>query len=381
MAMADQNDKPTVTFYVMAYNQARFVREAVEGALAQTYTPTEIVLSDDCSTDETFAIIQDAVKGYSGPHTIVLNRNERNLGVSEHVNRIMELATGELIVASDGDDVSHPSRTERCVEAWLLHGKPAALSSSLSCIDETGKPSQSRNGPEWFAQFFPTENEGRTECLVRFSMQGSPRLVSCSGAWTKKMHDAFGPLAPGIWYEDDLITLRAWLFDRIAFIPDPLVNYREHGDNIFNLAPKPLVTLSDRRQAEDANRTQARRRRETILSYLPDLDRAVRRGWITQPICEQLKREFTKQCAFYWIIEEWWNLAWRMRFWLFLLLVAYRRIEWRWCGARLLPFPVFLRVGALWSRRLAWKTWRAGNAPLLTAPGRRRWRFSRTIPS
>jgi glycosyltransferase involved in cell wall biosynthesis len=371
--VVDHNNKPRVTFYVIAYNQARFVRQAVEGALAQTYSSTEILLSDDCSTDDTFAIIQDAVKDYSGPHTIVLNRNDRNLGVSEHLNRIMELASGELIVASDGDDVSHPCRTERCVEAWLKHGKPAALSSSLSCIDATGQPSQTRNGAEWFAQFFPAENEARTDCLIRFSKQGSPRLVTCSGAWTKEMHDAFGPLAPGIWYEDDLITLRAWLFDRIAFIPDPLVSYREHDSNISNRAPKALVTRSDRQHAEHATRTQARRKRETLLGHMRDLDVAVRRGWITQPMCEQLKREFTKQCAFHWILEEWWNLGWIPRLWLFVFLVACGRApERRWCSTRLLPLPIFLRVAALWSRCRVWKTLLTGHVPLFTAALRHR---------
>src|SRR5215470_18905066 len=105
---AQRPAKPLVTFYVMAYNQARFIREAVEGALAQTYSPLEIVLSDDCSWDGTFEVMRDAVKGYSGPHTVILNRNPRNLGLSEHVNRIIELARGDLIIAADGDDVSSP---------------------------------------------------------------------------------------------------------------------------------------------------------------------------------------------------------------------------------------------------------------------------------
>src|SRR5262245_4305370 len=137
--MVNDNRRPLVTFYVMAFNQERFVREAVEGALRQTYSPLEIVLSDDCSTDNTFTIIQEAVEDYSGPHRIVLNRNDRNLGISEHLNRIMELSAGELIVSSDGDDVSMPERTARCVEVWLDQGKPAALVTAVSCIDATGK--------------------------------------------------------------------------------------------------------------------------------------------------------------------------------------------------------------------------------------------------
>ena len=154
-------ERPLVTFYVMTYNQARFVRQAVEAALAQTYSPLQIVLSDDCSTDGTFEIIQEAVKGYSGPHVVVLNRNDRNLGISDHVNRIIELATGELIISADGDDVSSPVRAERCVDVWIRNGRPAALYSAVSCIDAEGRPSR-RDGNKWFAQFLPVEHETRT---------------------------------------------------------------------------------------------------------------------------------------------------------------------------------------------------------------------------
>ena len=45
------SDRPLVTFALFAYNQEKYIREAVEGAFAQTYAPLEIILSDDCSTD------------------------------------------------------------------------------------------------------------------------------------------------------------------------------------------------------------------------------------------------------------------------------------------------------------------------------------------
>ena len=50
---------PLVTFALFAYNQEAFIREAVASALSQTYEPLEIILSDDCSTDRTFAIMQE----------------------------------------------------------------------------------------------------------------------------------------------------------------------------------------------------------------------------------------------------------------------------------------------------------------------------------
>jgi glycosyltransferase involved in cell wall biosynthesis len=348
--MADGTERPLVTFYVIAYNQARFIREAVDGALAQTYSPLEIVLSDDCSSDGTFEIMRDAVREYSGPHTIVLNRNPRNLGLSEHVNRIIELATGELLVAADGDDVSSPVRTERCVEVWLESGKPAAVFSSVSCIDAAGNLLR-KDGDEWFARFLPIEHETPTGRLLRFSREGSPRLVTCSAAWTKEMCEAFGPLSPRVWFEDDVITLRAWLFDRIVFVPEALVSYREHDANLFNRVKQPLTTRKARQEAEQATRTEARRRRECLLSYIPDLELAERRQWITRALCDELKRQVDARCVLYQIIEDWWSVAWPMRLALLALAVrSGRASEGRWCSPRLLPFRMFLALGAAWSR-------------------------------
>src|ERR687898_2060785 len=98
--------KPLVTFMVFAYNHEQFVREAVRGALAQTYSPLEIVISDDCSQDRTFEIIEEEVAGYDGPHKIVLNRNEENLGTAGDAKRLMEIAGGRVNVAPPGGDHS-----------------------------------------------------------------------------------------------------------------------------------------------------------------------------------------------------------------------------------------------------------------------------------
>ena len=130
-------DKPLLTFVVLAYNQERFIREAVEGALAQTYSPLEIILSDDCSPDQTFEIMQQMAAEYHGPHKIVLNRNETNQGIGGHVNRVMELTHGELIVMAAGDDISLPHRTQRLYGVWEDSGRKAmSVFSDLLHMDE-----------------------------------------------------------------------------------------------------------------------------------------------------------------------------------------------------------------------------------------------------
>ena len=57
--------------------------------------------------------MQEMAAAYRGPHRVILNRNPRNLGITAHVDRIMELTSGGFVVQNAGDDVSVPERTER----------------------------------------------------------------------------------------------------------------------------------------------------------------------------------------------------------------------------------------------------------------------------
>ena len=127
----------------MTYNQEKYVREAVRGLLAQTYDPLEVVISDDCSSDRTWAIVLEEVERYKktgGHHQVVLNRNERNLGIAANVRRISELKHGIMSVACGGDDISFPNRVERIVEAWISSGRTATLiHHGYYEIDEDGR--------------------------------------------------------------------------------------------------------------------------------------------------------------------------------------------------------------------------------------------------
>jgi glycosyltransferase involved in cell wall biosynthesis len=95
--MALSVDRPLLTFALFAYNQEQFIAEAVQGALSQTYSPLEIILSDDCSPDRTFEIMQEMASKYNGPNRVIVRRNERNLGLIGHINLVMEIVQGELI--------------------------------------------------------------------------------------------------------------------------------------------------------------------------------------------------------------------------------------------------------------------------------------------
>lgn len=113
-------ERPLVTFALFAYNQEKYIREAVEGAFAQTYEPLEIILSDDCSTDDTFKIMLKLAADYSGPHQIICRQNCENIGTYNHVITVAREANGQFLIVNAGDDVSYPNRAEILVHNWLV---------------------------------------------------------------------------------------------------------------------------------------------------------------------------------------------------------------------------------------------------------------------
>lgn len=217
-------DKPLVTFALFCYNQEQFIREAVRGAFAQTYSPLQIVFSDDCSQDRTFEIIQEEVDGYDGPHRILLNRNEHNLGIGGHLNRLMKFAEGELIVAAAGDDISLPTRVEELVKVWS-GGEIFSLYSTYTIIDESGAEQGIEEG-------VTAESAKSWQDRVESEVM---RGLGCAHAWDRAVFDTFGPLPDDVVQEDVTIPFRAALLGRVAYIDKPLAKYRRHGANVWKL--------------------------------------------------------------------------------------------------------------------------------------------------
>ncbi len=217
-----ESERPLLTFALFAYNQEQFIAEAVQGALSQTYSPLEIILSDDCSPDRTFAIMQEMAAAYEGPHIIILNRNEKNLGLVGHINRVMEMVNGELIVVAAGDDVSLPHRTARLVQAYLESGKKAySLHSSVQKIDVDGHDLEVIHAysPK---RFTPHHLAERTISVI-----------GNSHAWHRSCFDMFGPIDKRVIQEDVIIPFRAALLGEVHSVPDILVLRRYHTENMW----------------------------------------------------------------------------------------------------------------------------------------------------
>lgn len=291
-AMTTKADcSPDASMLLTGYNQRRFIGEAIEGAFRQTYPRLEIILSDDASTDDTYAVMESMAAGYRGPHSIVLNRNERNLGVARHISDLAQRAHGRFLFIAGGDDVSLPNRVSRCMEMWATRANPPSMVfTNLRTIDEHGVELQ----PAFFLR-----QEKRAGVLVglKFAQHSGsadiPELtalpeslyrcvIGASMALDRRLIDEFGPLAEDLAVEDVPLSFRALLAGSVEYVDEPLVDYRRHSLNFL-----PDDTSEDvRARAEDRN---FRAWVNFTKAYLRDAHTAWRKGMINRSTYSELR--------------------------------------------------------------------------------------------
>ncbi|KAA3436791.1 glycosyltransferase family 2 protein [Rufibacter hautae] len=124
---------PALTVLMPVYNSERFLAEAIESILHQTFGDFEFLIIDDGSTDKS----QEIIHSYNDPRIRFL-QNERNLGISPTLNKGIELASTELIARMDADDICHPTRLEKQYAYMQANPDCAMVSSLVRVVSENG---------------------------------------------------------------------------------------------------------------------------------------------------------------------------------------------------------------------------------------------------
>ncbi|MFI4988969.1 MAG: glycosyltransferase [Alphaproteobacteria bacterium] len=218
---------PLVSFAVRFYNCEAFVEAALASAFAQSYSPLEIIVADDHSSDRTFALAERVVAAYRGPHRVQLFRNQRNLGTGGQMEEIRRRMAGDILVIADGDDISLPTRSER-VCAALSAGGPSlmGLDCRFALIDESGRPLAAE---AMAAAGVGPAGERLSAGEIARGRAGPQGAVS---AYRRAVLEAGTSLAALRHSEDRVLALRAMLLGRLVTIPEVLVLRRVHGGNV-----------------------------------------------------------------------------------------------------------------------------------------------------
>lgn len=218
------NSPPTVTFALLTYNQRDYVIEAIKGAIAQDYSNLEIIVSDDCSTDGTFALIKSFAKSYKGPHTLRINQTSENKCILGHFFDVVDLANGRLLILAAGDDISYPNRVRETVSAWANEAA-VGLFSNYDLMDQGGSILEKNFSPN-----------AKSKAIDRIF--GNPLNYGMHGASSAYDLDFVKSLprpAGRLYFEDTFMTFMIILHGKtISKINKPLVGYRSHSASLSN---------------------------------------------------------------------------------------------------------------------------------------------------
>jgi glycosyltransferase involved in cell wall biosynthesis len=191
--------------------------------------PDEIVLSDDASVDGTVELVEALMAG-AGSIRLRVIRNEHPLGVVKNFEQAVLATSGEVVMLSDQDDRWHPDRVARTVAAFSARPGLLLVHSDADLVDAHGAPL----GVSLFGALEATAEELRGisegsafDVLIRRNL-----ALGASMAFRRRLLDEAVPFPPG-WIHDEWLAIVAAALgpDTVAVIADPLLDYRQHGDN------------------------------------------------------------------------------------------------------------------------------------------------------
>ena len=167
------SNTPKVSVCIPAFNAAEYLRQAVESALGQSYRDFEIVIVDNCSTDQTGALVDEMLKKSNG--RIRYYKNDRNIGLVGNFNRCLEYAKGAYIKFLCADDLLLIGCLERMVAGLDAYPSVKLASSSRLVIDEHSNELGIRRYKNGDA--IVRGNQAITRCLFGGNYIGEPTAV------------------------------------------------------------------------------------------------------------------------------------------------------------------------------------------------------------
>lgn len=213
--MNPKKNNELISLIIISYNQENYIEEAILSAFNQDYDNYEIIISDDCSTDNTWEIINETIKNKSHTNSveIILNKNEKNLGIVRNYQKAICLSKGNWIVASAGDDISKPNRLKVINELSNSEKNIFAIGTGFDLINRKGGY-LSKNNP----------------CIQ--NEINLPLYPGFSAAINRNTFTKFPVIKENIQSEDIIYTLRALELGKIILANISTVKHRIHSNNV-----------------------------------------------------------------------------------------------------------------------------------------------------
>ncbi len=235
-APSTQSGRPLVSIIINNYNYDRYLRAAIDSALTQTYSPVEVIVVDDGSTDGS----RKTIESYGERIAPIFKTNG---GQGSAFNAGFAASRGEIVIFLDADDELLPEAIDQVVKAW----RPGVtkVQFQLELIDERGTPLGMRVPP--IDGFMP--NGDIRDRIVRFGEYPCP--PSSGNAYARSALTRLMPLDETIWLvnADKPLFFLTPFFGDVVSLRAALGHYRIHAANATGFKGRHLEKLHGRLSA------------------------------------------------------------------------------------------------------------------------------------
>lgn len=227
---------PEISILLPVFNGSAFLESAIDSALEQTFEDFELIIFDDCSTDDSVAIIERKLEQDS---RIKFFANERNCGLFANYNLCLQQARGKYIKPFAQDDRLHPRCLQRMSEVLRSDSEISLVSSSRNICDERGEIVESRS-------LFPSDRKMSGKDVVLYNLIvlsnwiGEPSTVMYRADARRTVFDTrlfhYGDV--DMWFQ---ILEKGHYY----FIADTLADFRRHSVSATNVNLSGLLFALD----------------------------------------------------------------------------------------------------------------------------------------
>ena len=235
----------TLSIALCTYNGSKFLREQLQSLANQTLLPFEVVVTDDCSTDDTISIIQEFAKVLN----IKIFVNDFPLKVTKNFEKAVSLCSGDIILMCDQDDIWHPDKLAKISQYFQDNPNQLAVFSDADLVDEKG---ESLYKNFWsVVRFHKFQIQQFKEGNVVELLLAGNRTAGCMMSFRKELIEKIVPFPTHIplMIHDNWITIVAAMMDSFGLIDEKLISYRQHSLQQIGIREKEVgktVSLKNR---------------------------------------------------------------------------------------------------------------------------------------
>ncbi|GHA88878.1 glycosyltransferase family 2 protein [Cognatilysobacter bugurensis] len=261
MSGASNESGLSVAVVMCTYNGAQFVAEQLESLFAQTRQPDHLVIVDDASTDDTYALVEQLCTQRPPGMRLTLECNARNLGYVANFDHALSLADEDILFLCDQDDIWHAGKVERMVREFACRPDLDLLHTDARLVDAAGEPL----GYGLFSALELSESD-RAALHAGRGFDVVLRHSVVTGATAAVRRDAARRAAPfpAHWVHDEWLAITCALSGRIDCLEEAWIDYRQHGGNQLGAAKRS----GRERFASGASRRALMQRIEARLEVL-----------------------------------------------------------------------------------------------------------------